>query len=94
MISQQHQITLELENATLDLRTSSVSVTDSKGGNRVCINGLTADAVDREVSYWVRSKRYAHNTEAQQEALGFLNRLAEVCNEGIKYLNEQQTEAV
>lgn len=93
MISQQHSITLELENGTLDLRSGELSVTDSKAGNSVKITGLAANAVDREVSYWVSSKRYAHNRAAQQESLDFLNRLAETCNEAIKYLNDKVSEA-
>jgi hypothetical protein len=88
-----HQ-TITMENqATLDLRSCSVSVIDSKSNDRVTVDGLTQDAVNREISYFVRSQRYAHNSEAQANARAFLQSLLENCTEGLKYLTEQEATA-
>ena len=77
----------------LDLRSNSVSVFDSKSNDRVTVNGLTPDAVNREVSYYVRLQRYAHDEQTRTEAKAFLRSLLENCNEGLKYLSEQEAVA-
>ena len=88
-----HQ-TITMENqATLDLRSCSVSVLDSKSNDRVTVDGLTPEAISREVSYYVRIQRYAHNSEAKANAKAFLQSLLENCNEGLKYLAEQEAAA-
>lgn len=88
-----HQ-TISFDNSvTLDLRSNSVSVLDSKSNDRVTVNGLTPDAVNREVSYYVRLQRYAHDEQTRTEAKAFLRSLLENCNEGLKYLSEQEAVA-
>lgn len=88
-----HQTIMFDNPVTLDLRSNSVSVLDSKSNDRVTVEGFTPDAVNREVSYYVRSQRYAHNSEARTEAKAFLQSLLENCNEGLKYLSEQEATA-
>lgn len=88
-----HQ-TITMENqATLDLRSRSVSVLDSKSNDRVTVDGLTPEAINREVSYYVRLQRYAHDEQTRTEAKAFLRSLLENCNEGLKYLSEQEATA-
>jgi len=83
-----------MENqVTLDLSSCSVSVVDSKSNDRVTIKGLTPEAINQEVSYYVRLKRYAHDEQQRTNAKAFLTSLLEYCNEGLKYLAEQETAA-
>ena len=87
--------TVEVKGSTVDLRHSEIRVHDSDRENSVTITGIEPEAIYREVHYWTRSRRYAHDAEGREAAKRQLGELLECCQEGLAAIaeNEKQAEA-
>jgi len=94
MISQQNSIKLTLDSvSSIDLRTTEVSISDSKSGDTVTVAGFTREQLEREISYYVRLRRWTHDREGREDARAFLNSLAENVSEGLKQIAADTSEA-
>lgn len=82
----------EVDNASLDITTNSITVTDSKSSDSVTIAGLCRKRLARELRYWVSHVRYSHYETAddKQTMLSELVRLQDVLSETIESLKPQE----
>ena len=94
MISQQNSLRLSLDSvSSIDFRTTEISISDSKSGDTVTVAGFTREQLERELSYYVRLRRWTHDKQGRDDARAFLNSLAENINEGLKQISADESAA-
>ena len=94
MISQQNSLRLSLDSvSSIDFRTTEITISDSKSGDTVTVAGFTKEQLERELSYYVRLRRWTHDKQGRDAARAFLNSLAENVNEGLKQIAADAAEA-
>lgn len=94
MISQQNSLRLSLDSVTsIDFRTTEITISDSKSGDTVTVAGFTKEQLERELSYYVRLRRWTHDKQGRADAKAFLTSLAENVNEGLKQIAADESEA-
>ena len=79
---------------SVDLSSTSITVTDSTSGNSAQINGIDPDAIGREIKYWCRSQRYCHNAATRETAKENLQAILSACQDSLQYINEEETKEV
>jgi len=77
-------------NSSVDLGSTSITVTDSTSGNSVQISGIDPDAIGREVKYWCRSQRYCHNAATRETAKENLQAILSACEESLQYVKDEE----
>jgi hypothetical protein len=82
----------EVDNASLDISTNSITVTDSKSSDSITITGLCKKRLARELRYWLSHVRYSHyeTADERESVLLELNRMQEVLAETIDSLTPKE----
>jgi len=90
---QRLDLTLESDECSLSLTSTSVTVIDSETGDSVVVHGISDRQVRAEIRYYVRSKRWSHDEAMRQAELAWLKDLVECAQESIKSIETAIAEA-
>ena len=95
MFTQSNALTVKMQSQdlTLTLTYGNVSVTDSETQDSVCIRGVSAKSIEREIRSYVRSKVWSHNETARQTEIDWLSDLIADAERSIASIREKVEEA-
>jgi len=91
MMKQSNALTIRMQShdCNLSLSYGNITVVDSETQDSVCVQGVSADRVEREIRSYVRSKTWSHDENKRQTEIDWLAELIADAERSIASIREK-----